>query len=326
MTQYTLKNKSGANVTLTDWGATILAINVPDKNGKLVDVALGHGTPEAVKLNDCYFGASCGRVANRISGAAFKLGGKTYKLVANTPPLILHGGDIGFSHLLWTAKNVSDSEVTFTLHSPDGDQGFPGAVDVSVTYTWNDQNTLGLTYTATTDAPTIVNLTNHTYFNLNGHDSGETLEHSIQLDSDFYLPINKLVGVTGEVRNVKDSPFDFKTPHKIGERIFGECQQLKHGNGYDHCYILNGEFAARAVGDKTGIAMEVYTDCPSIQFYSGCCLTPHDGKNGAKYDRFSGFCLETQYPPDFINQPAFAKHILLPGQTQIQKTEYRFSA
>ncbi|GHU93804.1 aldose 1-epimerase [Clostridia bacterium] len=325
--EYTLTNLKGWRVVLTEQGAAVREIHVPDKDGKLIDVALACGSSEDALVNDSYFGVSCGRVANRISNARFFLDGKEHKLTANIHPQILHGGTPGFSHLPWTAKKISDKQITFTLHSPDGDQGFPAAVDVSATYSWSEDGVLGITYEAVSDAPTIVNLTNHTYFNLNGQGEGSILDHELTLKCEYFLPVNEIVGVTGEIFSVSGTPMDFNAPHKIRERIFSDYEQLKCAGGYDHSYVISGGGSrfAKVVGDKSGIVMEVCTDYPAVQLYAGCNMKPTNGKNGAKYDKFGGVCLETQYFPDFINQPTFENHILRPGDVYRHHTDYAFS-
>lgn len=324
---FTLCNSNNETVELTDIGAAIRSITVPDKSGRMLDVSLCYGSfPDSV-TNSGSFGAVCGRVANRISNARFTLNGKVHELVSKVPDFQLHGGIEGFSSKLWDSEIVENG-VKFTLHSPDGDQGYPGALDVSITYTWSDDRRLGMDYHAVSDADTIINLTNHAYFNLNGHDAGDILGHTAVLDCDEYLPVKPNVCVTGEIRNVKGTNMDFTAPHTFGERIYNDDDQLKYAGGYDFCYVIRGEgyrrFAA-VTGDKSGITLNVYTDKPSVHLYTGNNINEVNGKNGAVYDKYHGFCLETQFFPDAINQPTFTPPILRKGEEYSYKTVFEFS-
>ena len=324
VTLFTLSNANGVRASLMNYGATLIALEAPDRNGKLTDVTLGFDTLEGyVKSNSPYFGCIVGRCANRIGGGRFHLDGKEYRLATNAGNSHLHGGVKGFDKAFWRAVGKSPS-VKFTYLSPDGEEGYPGNLAVSVIYTLTESNELQIEYTATTDMPTPVNLTNHTYFNLAG--SGNILSHELMIASTQYLPANDALVPTGEIHPVKGTPMDFTASAPIGRRI----HQVKGDPiGYDHtCVLHNGgakaELAARVFEPQSGRVLEVHTTEPGVQLYTGNFLDGTiSGKGGRAYHQHTGFCLETQHFPDSVNQPTFPSVILRPGQTYRQKTSYR---
>ena len=326
VTLFILSNASGMKASLMNYGATLAALEAPDRNGKLTDVTLGFDTLEGyVKFNSPYFGSIVGRCANRIGSGRFHLDGKEYRLATNAGNSHLHGGVKGFNKAFWRAEGKSPS-VKFTYLSSDGEEGYPGNLAVTVIYTLTETNELQIEYTATTDRPTPVNLTNHTYFNLAG--SGTILGHELLINSPRYLPANDALLPTGEIHPVKGTPMDFTTSTPIGQRI----HQLKGDPiGYDHTYVLHNdgakaELAARVLEPQSGRMLEVYTTEPGVQLYTGNFLDGTiSGKGGRAYQQHTGFCLETQHFPDSVNQPTFPSVILRPGQTYRQKTSYRLS-
>jgi aldose 1-epimerase len=334
---YTLTNNLGMVVTITNYGATIVSIQVPDKAGKFEDVVLGFSSAKEYEDGKAYFGATVGRYGNRIGHAKFMLDGQTYTLPKNDGDNTLHGGLIGFNKRIWTAKEVPAKDgvaVQFSYTSPDGEEGFPGTLTATVLFTlYKDKNEVRVDYAASTDKPTVVNLTNHSYFNLAGQGHGDILGHSLQLNASKFTPVDSTLIPTGELREVKNTPFDFTHPFAIGERINGADEQLKFGRGYDHNWVLDkqaGEtspgLAAVAYEAKSGRVLEVLTTEPGVQFYSGNFLdgTVH-GKEGAVYPQRSAFCLETQHFPDSPNHPNFPSTTLLPGKTLHSTTIFRFS-
>ena len=328
---FTMANSHGRTVELTDMGAAVRSITVPDRDGTPTDVVLCHGAFEDSIANDGYFGATCGRSANRIAGSEFTLNGQIYKLASNFPDFQLHGGIETFANALWNSE-LTDNGVIFTHRSPDGDQGFPGALDVTVTYSWadwGDGSRLRIDYNAVSDADTVVNLTNHSYFNLNGQGNGGILSHSAMLDCDEFTPVKPNVCVTGGIRAVSGTDMDFTAPRTFGERINSGDEQLRYAGGYDFNYIIRGggfRRCARVVGDKSGIVLEVYTDKPGVHLYTGGNIGEVNGKNGAKYRKYDGFCLETQFYPDAINQPSFPSPILRKGEVYRFRTDFLFSS
>ncbi len=330
---FVLKNKNNVQAAITNYGGRLVSLLVPDKNGKLTDVSVGFGNVEDyTKGSDTFFGATIGRYGNRIAKGKFKLEGKEYTLVTNNGANHLHGGNKGFSRVVWDAKQVDDKTLELTYVSKDMEEGYPGNLNVKVTYTLTDDNELRIGYEATTDKTTIVNLTNHTFFNLNGEGSGDILGHQLQVSADRYNPVDSTLIPTG-IEPVKGTPFDFNQSTAIGARIKDEHQQLKYGGGYDHNFVLTGgggkelKKVATAVGDKSGIAMDVLTIEPGLQFYSGNFMeSGHTLKNGSKDAYRTAFCLETQHFPDSPNQPAFPSTTLKPGQTYATTTVYKFSA
>ena len=335
-TLYTLTNASGASVGVTDYGGIVTSIVVPDRDGQMADVTLGFDSvegysSEAYRNALPYFGAIIGRYGNRIGGAQFEIDGETYELAANNGPNHLHGGETGFDGVMWTATPVEGAaSVRLTRTSPDGEEGYPGTLDVAVTYTLTDDNRLVIDYEATTDAPTVVNLTNHTYFNLTGDPTNTILDHRLQINGDAFTPVDAGLIPTGEVRPVEGTPFDFRELTAIGEGIDADDEQIGFGPGYDHNWMLRETGgglteAARVVEPTSGRVLVVETTEPAIQFYAGNFLDGSiTGKGGVSYGRRTGFCLETQHAPDSPNQPDFASTVLRPGETYRSQTVYAF--
>jgi aldose 1-epimerase len=287
---------------------------------------------EYTEGSDTFFGATIGRYGNRIAKGKFTLEGKQYTLATNNDANHLHGGNKGFSRVVWDARQVDDKTLELTYVSKDMEEGYPGNLTTKVTYTLTDDNELKINYQATTDKNTHVNLTNHTYFNLNGEGSGDVLGHTLQIDAGSYNPVDSTL-IPTSIETVEGTPFDFRQATTIGARIKDQHEQLKYGNGYDHNYVLNANAGkelkkvATVTGEKSGITMEVHTQEPGLQFYSGNFMdASHTLKNGSKDDFRSAFCLETQHFPDTPNQPAFPSTVLKPGQTYNTTTIYKFSA
>ena len=331
---YTFSNASGMEVRAMTYGGIILSIKVPDRNGKFDDVTLGFDSLEPYLANSTFFGALVGRYGNRIGKARFKLDGKEYKLAVNNGPNALHGGLKGFDKVIWQAESFDKPEgvgVVFRYTSPDGEEGYPGTLQVLVTYTLTDKNELTLDYHATTDKATPVNLTNHAFFNLAGPGVRDILDHQMMINADNTTPVDSTLIPTGEIKSVEGTPFDFRKPTAIGARIDANDQQIKYGPGYDHNFVLNrkGEglsLAARVAEPTTGRVMEVSTTEPAVQFYTGNFLDGTlTGKGGHVYKRRYAFCLETQHFPDSPNKPSFPSTILKPGETYTSKTVYAFS-
>lgn len=315
-----LINKSGASVMLTERGAGIVSIVVPDRNGVMGDVVLGYRDEESYLADGPCAGKIPGRFANRIDGGRFTLDGKEYQLVKNHPDYQLHGGPDGFSNRLWKASQISDTEVVLTLDSPDGDQGYPGNMHVEATYTWGEDNSLTLSIKATTDAPTILNLTNHTYWNLDGEDSGSILDHVLKLNASRWLAASEALIPTGELAPVEGTPMDFRTAKPLGRDIKAEFPALKYGKGYDNCWVLDGapglKLAAELSSAASGRRLEIWTDQPAAQVYTGNWL---DGsplsKSGRSYRDYDGVAIECQGFPDAPNHPDFPSCVLRPGET-----------
>ena len=331
--QFTLTNPSRMEVRVITYGGIITAIKVPDREGKLADVVLGFDSLDGYIKNPPYFGAIIGRYANRIGGAQFKLDGKTYKLAANNGKNTLHGGLKGFDKYVWQAEpfeKPGEVGVVLSRTSPDGEEGFPGALTVHVTYTLTDTNELALDYAATTDKPTVLNLTNHSYFNLAGEGSGTALHHVLTLNADRFTPSNDSQIPLGELASVAGTPFDFRTPTAIGARIDAADPQLEIGAGYDHNYVVNHQgndlaLAARVEEPKSGRVLEVRTTEPGVQLYSANHLDGSPGKSGHAYAPRDAFCLETQHFPDSPNHPSFPTTTLRPGEQFQSRTVYAFS-
>ncbi|MCR5747964.1 MAG: galactose mutarotase [Lachnospiraceae bacterium] len=327
---FELENKNGMKVKVTDFGANIMEIWAPDKDGKLHDVVMGFDSPEDYKDNSCFFGACIGRMANRINDAKFTLDGKEYKLAVNDGKNNLHtDANTGFHKVKWEGKKDGNS-VEFKFVSPDGDGGFPGKLDMKVTYTLTDENGLIIHYEGVSDKKTLINCTNHSYFNLSGDLTSSIHDHELKLYAHQYTPVVAGAIPTGEITKVAGTVFDFTDFREIGKSIDDNEEQLKLVEGYDHNFVLDnltGTYskAAEVKCGRSGIKMEVYTDLPCIQFYAGNCITPQTGKGGVKYDKRQALCLETQFAPDAVNQPGFEKPIFDAGQKYDTKTEYRFS-
>jgi aldose 1-epimerase len=331
---FTLTNVGGMQVQATNYGGIITSIKTRDRNGALADVTLGYDSLGGYLQSSPYFGAIVGRYANRIGGAKFSLDGRTYKLAANNGPNTLHGGLKGLDKAVWKAEpfeKAGEVGIVFTHTSPDGDEGFPGALAVSVTYTLTDRNELAFDFHATTDKPTVVNLTQHAYFNLKGEGSGDVLDHTLMINADRYTPVDAALIPTGELASVAGTPLDFRTKTAIGGRINSDHPQLKLGKGYDHNFVINGGggelvLAARVEEPSSGRVMEVHTTEPGVQLYTGNHLDGSIvGKAGRPYGERSGFCLETQHFPDSPNKPSFPTTTLRPGEEFKSRTVYTFS-
>lgn len=323
---FRLSNKNGMSVELTNYGASIVSIVVPDQQGVRDNIVLGYTNINEYYSGNAFYGCVAGRYANRIRGGTFTLNGNTYILAQNNGVHALHGGLKGFDKQVWDVIAVSDTCTQFKYVSQDGEEGYPGTLEVVITYTLNADNGLVIHYSALTDADTVLNLTNHSYFNLDGAGKGNILDHTIEIMADAFTPVDETMIPTGEIRSVVGTPFDFKTPHTIGERIDAADDQLVNAKGYDHNFILNGEtgklrLAARAVGPKSGRTLEVWTTEPGIQFYTGNFL---DGvQKGAPFGKRAGFCLETQHFPDSPNQPGFPSVVLKRNETFKSTTIFR---
>ncbi|MFC6103313.1 aldose epimerase family protein [Olivibacter domesticus] len=328
---YTLTNNKNAKASITNYGARLVSLLVPNKEGKLTDVVLGYDNAQTYKENKTsYFGAIVGRYGNRIAKGKFTLDGKTYQLEQNDGENSLHGGNNGIYDKVWDAKQVNDKTLKLTYHSPDGEAGYPGNVAIAVTYTLTDDNELAIDYTATTDKETVLNLTNHAYFNLNGEGDATILDHELTIHANEITPVDETLIPTGDLLDVTKTPFDFRKATVIGARIEADDQQLKRGKGYDHNFVLNKkeglQSAAVVYSPKTGIQMDVLTEEPGIQFYSGNFMEggKNIGKGGKDYGHRSAFCLETQHFPDSPNQPTFPSTVLKPSDTYKTKTVYKF--
>jgi len=328
---YTLKNKNGVEAAITNFGGRLVSMLVPDKNGKMVDVVEGLNSIDGYKkAGSAYYGALIGRYGNRIANGKFTLEGKQYTLFKNNGPNTLHGGKVGYDEAVWDAKQIDPATLQLTYLSKDMEEGFPGNLNIKVIYHLGDDNGLNISYEATTDKATVVNLTNHAYYNLNGAGSGTILDHSVQILADNYTPVDSTLIPTGKIEPVKGTPFDFTKPATIGSRIGDANDQLKNGKGYDHNFVFNKHSDTTAVvkviGDKSGIEMEIYTEEPGIQFYSGNFMAgANTMKYGNKDDHRTAFAMETQHFPDSPNQPNFPSTELKPGQVYKTSTEYKFS-
>lgn len=328
---YWLKNDS-IRAAFTNYGGRLVGLWVPNKNGEMTDVVVGMGSTKAyAESTEPYFGATIGRVGNRIAKGKFTLNGKEYSISTNNNGNTLHGGNKGFQYVVFNAEKPDENTLVLTYKSPDGEEGFPGNLDVKVTYSLTDDQALKMEYEATTDKATPVNLTNHAFFNLNGEGSGTILDHEVQIYADEFTPVDEGLIPSGEFREVKGTPFDFTEPHTIGERIKTENPQLENGGGYDHNFVLSGKqaegmnHAATVVGDESGIVMEIYTEEPGLQFYSGNFMqSKNTFKSGGKDDYRTAFAMETQHFPDAPNQPEFPSITLKPGDTYHTVSKYKF--
>lgn len=327
VTLYTLVNTSGNTVEMIDYGAIVVSINVPDRNGKRTNVTAGFASLDGYLQRHPYFGSTVGRFCNRIAKGKFSIDGKTYSLAINNGPNHLHGGEVGFDKLIWRVSEKLTSEnsvgLRFSLTSPDGQEGYPGTLNVVADYVWGNDNMLTIHFTATTDKATHVNLTNHAYFNLSGAGSGTVYKHELAIASDRYLAVDENMIPTGKTPNVQGTPLDFLVKHPIGDKI----QELAETKGYDHCFVVRGEtgklrLAANVVDPASGRSMEVRTTQPGIQLYTGNFLDGTPGNAGFK--QHEAFCLETQHFPDAPNQSSFLTTLLKPSETLSETTTYQF--
>jgi len=333
---FSLSNKRGMDVSITNFGATVVTLRVPDRAGKSADVVLGYDALAGYENGKSYFGATVGRYANRIAGGKFSIGGKTYTLPQNDGPNTLHGGIIGFNKKVWKVREIPSSDsaaLEMTYLSADGEEGFPGNLSVKVVFTVpSDRNELKIEYSATTDRDTVLNLTNHSYFNLAGEGNGDILDHVLTLHAKQFTPVDKTLIPTGDLRDVAGTPLDFNIRTVIGKRINDDYEQLVVGKGYDHNWVLatgagkSLTIAAEAYDPKSGRRLEVATTEPGLQFYSGNFLDGSKGKGGKAYPVRSAFCLETQHFPDSPNHPNFPSTVLKPGAVFHSETVFRFSA
>jgi aldose 1-epimerase len=325
---YTLTNAKGSEARIMTYGGVVVSLKVPDRSGALGDVVAGFDNLEGYLTPPPYFGALIGRYGNRIGGGQFSLDGMVYHLAKNDGANHLHGGVRGFDKRLWSAKQLSPQSLELSYLSKDGEEGYPGNLSANVTYTLTDAQELRIDYLATTDKETVVNLTNHSYFNLAGE--GDILAHQVMIHADRYTPVDKGLIPTGELKSVAGTPFDFQMAKAIGERIEQKDEQLMFGHGYDHNWVLNRtgsglETAAKVTDPKSGRVMEVLTTEPGLQFYTGNFLDGTLKGKGRVYTRRSAFCMETQHFPDSPNKPAFPSTVLKPGETYRTTTVYRFS-
>lgn len=332
--QYTLTNNQGMTMNVIGYGGIITSLTAPDKNGKLEDVVLGYDSLEGYLARSPYFGALVGRYGNRIGKGKFSLDGKAYELAQNNDGNSLHGGPAGFDKRVWAIEEYTvdnGTAIKLTYLSKDMEEGFPGNLQAEVIYHLTDKNELKISYKATTDKKTIVNLTQHTYFNLSGNTKTDILQHELMLNADKFVPVDKTLIPTGELKDVSGTPFDFKTPTVIGARIDKDDAQLKAGRGYDHCWVLNGpadslKLAATLHDPATGRVMSVHTTEPGVQFYSGNFLDGSiTGKFNTIYNQRYGLCLETEHFPDSPNQKNFPSVVLNPGDVYQTQTVYTFS-
>lgn len=333
---FTLTNAHGIELKAMSYGGIVVSLKTPDRDGRLGDIVLGYDGLQGYVDASPYFGAIIGRYGNRIGHARFELDGKTYTLAANDGANHLHGGTKGFDKVVWEAEPFENEDgvgIVFRYTSPDGEEGYPGTLEVSVTYTLTPSDSWVVEYDATTDKATPINLTQHAYFNLADGGAGDILGHELLIAADQFTPVDSTLIPTGEILPVAGIPFDFRTPHAIGERIAVSNPQLRFGGGYDHNWVLNGtpadgmSLAARVYEPTTGRTLEVLTTEPGIQFYSGNFLDGSiTGKRGTVYRHRSGFCLETQHFPDSPNEPGFPSTILRPGEEYRSRTVFRFGS
>ncbi|MFL1013421.1 aldose epimerase family protein [Flavisericum labens] len=331
---YVLKNANGVEMNVITFGGRITSLKVPNKNGDFENVILGFDNLEDYLEDNPFFGALIGRFGNRIANGKFSLNGEEYTLATNDGPNHLHGGVDGYDRVVWNAEAIEDDKnpgLKLTYLSKDGEEGYPGNLNITVVYTLTEDNTLEVDYKATTDKATVINLTQHAYFNLTGDFNNDILGHEVVINADAFLPVDGTLIPTGEIRKVEGTPFDFTSPKIVGQEINSENNQLELGKGYDHCWVLNGEkgsmrMAASAYDKNSGRFMEIYSTEPAIQFYTGNFL---DGTlpnpAGGTYAHRTGFCLETQHYPDSPNQEEFPSVVLNPGETYSTKTSFRFS-
>jgi aldose 1-epimerase len=330
---FTLKNSKGAEAKITNYGGRIVSLKVPGRDGKFEDVVLGYENLDGYLNDKSAFGGIIGRFANRIAGGRFSLGGREFLLAKNNGENHLHGGIKGFDAKVWKAKSFvknDGAKLELNYKSPDGEENYPGNLTLKVVYTLTETDELKIEYSASTDRDTVINLTNHSYFNLASAGEGTILEHVLQINADKFTPTDSSAIPTGEIQTVENTPFDFLKPFVVGERINAENEQIKFGNGYDHNFVLNKKpneltLAATAFEPNSGRVLEVLTTEPGIQFYTGNYLDNVKGKNGKIYDRREGFCLETQHFPDSPNKPNFPTTVLKKGEKFASITVYKFS-
>jgi aldose 1-epimerase len=332
---YSLTNSHGIEARVLTYGATLVSLKTPDRNGKLANIILGFDSLEPYLAGVPYFGATVGRYANRIAGGRFALDGRTYQLSRNDGGNSLHGGRRGFDKRLWSAEIfevAGGPALRLTYESPQGEQGYPGELKAQVTYTLRNDDTLEITFKATASEPTPVNLANHAYFNLTGNPTSNIVNHRLSINADRFTPVDKTLIPTGELREVEGTPFDFRRPTAIGARINAQDEQLRYGHGYDHNWVLNksvpGALTVAAVlrDGVSGRVVEIRTTQPGLQFYSGNFLDGKPAGHGSVYGYRTGLCLETQHFPDSPNHPEFPSTILRPGETYAERTVLSFRA
>lgn len=328
---YVLKNKNGAEACVTNYGSRLVSVMVPDKNGEMVDVVLGHGSIAGYMGVKNNYGAVIGRYGNRIKMGQFTLDSVAYQLPANNNGHCLHGGPEGFDTRVWTGNQVDGQTIELTYLSKDGEAGFPGNLNITVTYKLTDDNAVDIKYEAQTDKPTVVNLTNHSYFNLSGVPGSQNLGHQVMIDADRYVSVDSTSIPLGETPSVEGTPMDLRTLTVVGEHIDDDFDQLKIGKGFDHTWVLNAagdvtKVAARVISPESGIVMDVYTNEPGLQFYAGNAMRGTDiGKGGITYPVRGAVCLESQHYPDSPNQPQFPSTVLRPGEKYLSQCIYKFS-
>ncbi|MDR0537255.1 MAG: galactose mutarotase [Tannerellaceae bacterium] len=328
---FVLKNRNGVEACITNYGGRLVSLMVPDKEGKMTDVVLGYDSIADYTASPGNFGALIGRYGNRIANGKFTLDGVEYSLPQNNNGHCLHGGPEGYHVKIWDAQLLNESALELTYLSPDGEAGFPGNLQITVTYTLTDDNAIDIAYKATTDKATIVNLTNHSYFNLSGIPGSQITDHLIQINADEYVPVDETLIPTGALAGVEGTPMDLRTPVAVGAHIDDAFEQLTYGKGYDHNWVLNAKgdintASAKVISEKSGIVMDVFTDEPGIQFYAGNAMSGKDvGKKGVTYPNRGALCLETQHYPDSPNQPTFPGTVLRPGETYHSRCIYKFS-
>lgn len=328
---FTLKNENGLVAQITNYGGRIINLWTPDKNGDFADIVIGYESLDGyLNSNEIYYSALIGRYGNRIAKGQFTLNDSVYTLATNNNGNHLHGGINGFCHVVWDARKVDGQTLELTYLSPDGEEGYPGNLNVKVVYTLTNDNELKTEYWATTDKPTPVNLTQHSFFNLQGVGSGDVKDHILQINADFYTPVDAGLIPTGELATVEGTPMDFRTPTAVGARVDENFEQLVFGKGYDHNWVINTtesglNFAAKVVEPVSGRTLEVFTNEPGVQFYGGNFLDGSDsGKGGKIFSHRSALCLETQHFPDSPNQPNFPSTILNPGEEYYSVCVYKF--
>lgn len=330
--QYTLTNENGMEVKIITYGGRITSLKAPNKDDEFENVVLGFDSLEQYIKDNPFFGALIGRFGNRIANGKFTLDGEEYTLAQNDGQNHLHGGEKGFDKVVWTVDDASASSLSLSYISEDMEEGYPGTLETTVVYTLTEDNALEVDYNATTDKKTVLNLTQHAYFNLSGDFSETILDHKIEINADEFLPVNETLIPTGELKEVAGTPFDFREAKTVEQHIEEKNQQLERGKGYDHCWVLNEQdsgmrFAASAYHEESGRMLEVHTNEPGIQFYSGNFLdgTLPQADGEGNYGHRSGFCLETQHYPDSPNQEGFPSVVLEPGETYSSKTSFKFS-